>query len=86
MSVGWDALFLPASPNSLFFVFHHNQQKIHAILLIMLDADKIEIRIVDTTPIPVVKIWRAGKCRSFNRYIEVNYGYCASKKMYYYGS
>jgi len=62
------------------------QQEIHALLLKKLGANKIEIRIVDTTPIPVVKIWRAGKCRSFKRKIEVNYGYCASKKMYYYGS
>ena len=61
------------------------QKEIHTLLLKKLGADRIEIRIVDSTPIPVVKIWRAGKCRSFKRKIEVNYGYCSSKKMYYYG-
>ena len=61
------------------------QKEIHLLLLKKLNVDKIEIRIIDSTPVPVVKIWRAGKCRSFNRKTEVNYGYCASKKMYYYG-
>jgi IS5 family transposase len=61
------------------------EKEIHALLLQKLKAHRIEIRIVDTTPVPVVKLWRAGHCRSFERKTEVNYGYCASKKLYYYG-
>lgn len=44
-----------------------------------------KIRIVDSTPIPVVKLYRGGYTPCFKRAVEVNYGYCASKKEYYYG-
>lgn len=60
-------------------------QDIHALLLQKLCADRIEIRIVDTTGVPVVKLHRARYCRGFERKTEVNYGYCAAKKSYYYG-
>ena len=45
----------------------------------------LTIEIVDTTPVPVVKLHRAWSCKSFKRKTEVNFGYCASKKEYYYG-
>jgi hypothetical protein len=43
------------------------------------------VRIVDSTPIPVVKLYRGGYTPCFKRGIETNFGYCASKKEYYYG-
>lgn len=58
---------------------------IHALLLQKLCTDRIEIRIVDTTGVPVVKLHRARYCKGFERKAEVNYGYCAAKKSYYYG-
>ena len=61
------------------------QRSVHHLLLQKLEADRIEIRIVDTTPVPVVKIYRANRCTTFGKKTEVNFGYCASKDMYYYG-
>lgn len=61
------------------------QNEIHELLLQKLGTNRVKLRIVDTTPLPVVKLHRAGRCVSFERKTEVNYGYCASKKMYYYG-
>lgn len=61
------------------------QRNMHQLLLQKSCADMIEIRIVDTTPVPVVKIYRANKCATFEKKTEVNFGYCASKDMYYYG-
>jgi hypothetical protein len=43
------------------------------------------VRIVDSTPIPVVKLYRGGYTPCFKRGAETNFGYCASKKEYYYG-
>jgi Transposase DDE domain len=43
------------------------------------------IRIVDSTPVPVVRLYRGCCTPCFKRSIETNYGYCASKKEYYYG-
>lgn len=43
------------------------------------------VRIVDSTPIPVVKLYRGGYTPCFKRGLETNFGYCASKKEYYYG-
>lgn len=43
------------------------------------------IRIVDSTPVPVVKLYRGGYTPCFKRGPETNFGYCASKKEYYYG-
>ena len=59
--------------------------EIYQLLLKRLGVAKIEIRIVDATGIPVVKLHRARKCRSFQRRTEVGYGYCAAKDGYYYG-
>lgn len=61
------------------------QTILHQRLLHRLGCQLIDIRIVDTTPVPVVKLHRARHCRSFRRKTEVNHGYCASKKLYYYG-
>lgn len=43
------------------------------------------LRIIDSTPIPVVRLYRGGYTPCFKRGVETNYGYCASKKEYYYG-
>jgi Transposase DDE domain len=43
------------------------------------------IRIVDSTPIPVVKLYRGGYTTCFPKGAHTNYGYCASKNEYYYG-
>lgn len=43
------------------------------------------IRIVDSTPIPVVRRYRGGYSTCFPRGPETNFGYCASKREYYYG-
>jgi Transposase DDE domain len=43
------------------------------------------LRIVDSTPVPVVKLYRGGYTPCFKRGVETNFGYCASKKEYYYG-
>lgn len=61
------------------------QQAVHELLLAKLGADQMTLRIVDTTPVPVVKLYRSKKCQSFVKKKEVAAGYCASKKMYYYG-
>lgn len=61
------------------------ERRIHNLLLTKLGAEKISIRIVDTTGIPVVKLHRSRRSKSFARKREVNYGYCASKNSYYYG-
>lgn len=42
-------------------------------------------KIVDSTPIPVVKRYRGAYSPCFPRGIHTNYGYCASKQEYYYG-
>lgn len=59
--------------------------KIYQLLLKRLGVAEIEIRIVDATGVPVVKLHRARRCRSFERRTEVGYGYCAAKHEYYYG-
>lgn len=61
------------------------EQRIHGLLLQKLGVEKISIRIVDTTGIPVVKLHRSRRSKGFARKHEVNYGYCASKDAYYYG-
>lgn len=58
---------------------------IHQVLLRKLGVHRISIRIVDATGVPVVKLHRSRHCRSFRKKSEVGYGYCASKKSYYYG-
>jgi hypothetical protein len=43
------------------------------------------LRIIDSTPVPVVKRYRGASSVCFPRGKQTNYGYCASKKEYYYG-
>lgn len=43
------------------------------------------LRIIDSTPVPVVKRYRGHSSPCFPRGKQTNYGYCASKKEYYYG-
>ena len=43
------------------------------------------LRIIDSTPIPVVKRYRGAYSACFPRGKQTNYGYCASKREYYYG-
>lgn len=61
------------------------EKDVYFLLLKKLGVDSISIRIVDSTPVPVVRLWRAGNCTLFKRKKEVNFGFCASKDMYYYG-
>jgi len=42
-----------------------------------------ELHLVDCIPIPLCCMSRAPQCRSFRA--EAAYGYCASKKQFYYG-
>jgi len=44
-----------------------------------------DTHIVDSTPVPVVKRYRGANSPCFPRGKQTNYGYCASKKEYYYG-
>lgn len=43
------------------------------------------IRIIDSTPVPVLKPYRGNHSPCFKRGRQTNYGYCASKKEYYFG-
>lgn len=61
------------------------QRDIHALLLEKLGIAALLLEIIDTTPVPVAKLHRAYRCKGFRRKTEVNFGYCASKKEYYYG-
>ena len=61
------------------------EERIHEHLMDRLAVDGCTIEVVDTTPVPVVKLHRAYACKSFKRKAEVAFGYCASKKTYYYG-
>jgi hypothetical protein len=42
-----------------------------------------DVHLIDGVPIPLCYLCRASRCRSFEDIAE--YGYCASKKMFYYG-
>jgi len=44
-----------------------------------------QVRIVDSTPIPVVRRYRGGYSTCFPCGSQTNFGYCASKKEYYFG-
>jgi len=46
----------------------------------------VEIKIIDSTPVPVLKAYRGNDSPCFPRGKQTNYGYCASKKEYYYGA
>lgn len=43
------------------------------------------VRIIDSTPVPVLKPFRGHNSPCFSRGKQTNYGYCASKKEYYFG-
>ena len=45
-------------------------------------VDLEDERVIDTVPVPVCKFFRRGRHRGF---VEVDWGYCASKNWYYYG-
>lgn len=60
-------------------------EHIHRLLLTKLGADRLKIRIIDATGVPVVKLHRARRCPLFRPRTEVGFGYCASKNTYYYG-
>jgi len=44
-----------------------------------------DVRIIDSTPIPVIKLYRGNYTPRFPKGKQTNFGYCASKKEYYYG-
>lgn len=43
------------------------------------------VRIIDSTPVPVLKPYRGNHSPRFARGNKTNYGYCASKQEYYFG-
>jgi hypothetical protein len=46
----------------------------------------LDLKIIDSTPVPVLKSYRGHNSPCFPRGKHTNYGYCASKKEYYYGA
>lgn len=50
-----------------------------------LKIDRSKIRVIDTTPVPVIRLSRAKKRKTFTDKTKVNIGYCAAQKMYYCG-
>jgi hypothetical protein len=70
--------------------FNRKCRRLHPVCLglqqqLVLGHLQNNIRIVDSTPVPVVKLYRGGYTPCFKRGLETNFGYCASKKEYYYG-
>lgn len=55
-------------------------------LLVELNIKKSKIRIIDTTPIPVIRLSRARRRKIFTDKKQINIGYCASQKTYYCGA
>ena len=50
-----------------------------------LKVEKSKIRVIDTTPVPVIRYARAKSRKIFTDKTEVSIGYCASQKTYYCG-
>lgn len=50
-----------------------------------LKVDKSKLRILDTTPVSVVKLSRAGRRKIFTDKKQVSIGYCAAQKTHYCG-
>jgi hypothetical protein len=50
------------------------------------ELSDVEFKIVDSTPVPVLKPYKGNNSPCFPRGKKTNYGYCASKKEYYYGA
>jgi hypothetical protein len=59
------------------------KQRLHQRLITDLGAIADPIQVVDGFPLPVCVITRAPRCRVFAG--QVNHGYCAAKREYYYG-
>jgi len=57
-------------------------ERFRAYLKMKLGVNDHDIRIIDTAPIPVFKTVRLGRGNGFDR---ASWGYCASKKLHYYG-
>lgn len=55
-------------------------------LLLELKVEKSKIRVIDTTPVPVVRISRAKRRKILTDKRQVGIGYCASQKTYYCGA
>lgn len=60
-------------------------EEIRLLLLAKLGVNDINIRIVDTVPVPVVSYIRAKRCRSFQTDKQTMFGYCAATKTRYFG-
>ncbi len=50
-----------------------------------LKLDRERVRIIDSTPVPVVSHGRGDKSRRFPRGVHANYGYCPTQNRRYYG-
>lgn len=50
-----------------------------------LKVEKSKIRVIDTTPVPVIRYARASRRKIFTDQTKVSIGYCASQKTYYCG-
>jgi len=50
-----------------------------------LKLDRCKVRVIDTTPVPVVRLSRAKRRRLFTNRQEAAIGYCAAQKTYYCG-
>lgn len=50
-----------------------------------LAVNKTKIRVIDATGVPVAKLYRAGKTKSFSDKKHFGIGYCVAKKEYYFG-
>lgn len=50
-----------------------------------LKISRSKLRVIDTTPVPVIKLSRAKKRKIFTDKNKINIGYCSSQKTYYCG-
>lgn len=55
-------------------------------LLLELNIEKSKIKVIDTTPVPVIKLPRAKRRKIFTDKKKVSIGYCASQKTFYCGA
>lgn len=59
--------------------------QVRLLLLGKLGATKIQIRVVDSVPVPVITYARASRCKSFTHKKDASLGYCAATKTKYFG-
>jgi len=59
--------------------------KLISKMLKELNADKSRLRILDTTPVPVIKLSRASRRKILTDKKQVSIGYCAVQKVHYCG-